>query len=686
MNGGPGIERRWLALILPCTVLCMAAAGGVMRRSIAAESTPDLIFVTDDRALAPPVPTWWHHGGCDSVSVVDGNDGREVFRPIGQVSPGQITASSDGSLAVALSTNGDSFLQVLTREAAAPNRWSSVIAFEPAPPGPMHEWQIGGPVVITEDDQSLLVATRNGFKVYATDSLRRGMLGTPTREFSSPRIIDPAAFEVASDGTTLFVIGADRLVHVVDVRSLLEMGPPIPYSPVDGIPSHRIRRTFATLSPDNRYLVINGGTNNNGINVVDLVRRTSIVVQVPTMSVTWGVRFDWAAGYENLLAVHGGSEVAVVRFRGAETPDLLARQVIPPVTDAELRVLGQSELWRPGGVAWSMSGARLHASIGSSKIGKEWRSFAFDSSVGVLRERFDFDSCTWTGQDPPQDERSIQGKQGLPLDIITLNGRNRPTLTPTPAPTPSDTPTPTPPPTATTTHPSTATPSPRPTSTITPTPSSTPTRPPPLIYLPLALREHCAPGVAPVDAVLVVDASVSMAGAKLDAAKAAAHAFIDALSPASDRVGLVAFSETAALLQPLTGVPAALLAAVDGIAPSPGTRIDRGLDAALGELRAARRGAPAVAVVILLTDGIQSVEADRPAGLADGARADRIDLWVVGLGGDVDAAYLRRVAGGADGAHADRYMAAASVDDLVGIYRDIARLVPCPVERFWGRR
>lgn len=32
------------------------------------------------------------------------------------------------------------------------------------------------------------------------------------------------------------------------------------------------------------------------------------------------------------------------------------------------------------------------------------------------------------------------------------------------------------------------------------------------------------------------------------------------------------------------------------------------------------------------------------------------------------------------------HVAAASADDLVAVYRDIARLVPCPAERYWGQR
>lgn len=248
-------------------------------------------------------------------------------------------------------------------------------------------------------------------------------------------------------------------------------------------------------------------------------------------------------------------------------------------------------------------------------------------------------------------------------------------------------PTRTPTATSTATRTATASPtlSPAPTASATSTPSATPSprptpRPGPL-YLPLALREEWKPRTQRADVVLVIDASSSMAGPKLAAAKAAAAGFVDLLALPEDQVAVVAFQDRARPRTGLSGDAGALQRAIAGIESSPGTRIDEGLRWAIDELAGPRRRAGNLPVIVLLTDGRQAIAPAEPPRLAALARAAGVRIYAIGLGGDVDEAYLLDLAG-----HPGRSYLAPSARDLAAIYREIAVNLPCPAERFWGRR
>jgi len=273
------------------------------------------------------------------------------------------------------------------------------------------------------------------------------------------------------------------------------------------------------------------------------------------------------------------------------------------------------------------------------------------------------------------------------VEVLCAADANVPTpVPPTPGP-PTETlepPTDTPVPPTDTPVPPTDTPVP-PTATDTPVPpTDTPVPPSPTpgpVYLPILLRERCDPERVRADVVLVLDASSSMEGAKFEAAKAAAKAFVDVMNLPSDQVGVVAFNEAATIVSRLSGDRATLAAAIDGIVLVQGTRIDAGLAAAREVLAGPERVARNTPVVVLLTDGIQIYEVERPHGLADQLRGQGVELFVVGLGNDVDAAYLVRLAG-----TAGRLYLSPTPEELAGIYRGIARLIPCPADAFWGAR
>lgn len=217
-------------------------------------------------------------------------------------------------------------------------------------------------------------------------------------------------------------------------------------------------------------------------------------------------------------------------------------------------------------------------------------------------------------------------------------------------------------------------PAPTPTPTRTPTASPTPTATPPRRYafLPVAGSGACLRAPVGADVVLVLDASSSMAGAKLDAAQAAARSFLDRmdLGAGGDRAALVTFNAGASLLQPLTADRAALASALGGIPTAQGTAIDAGLEAARAALASSvgeRRRQ-----VVLLTDGRHNGTpgADRAAAAALWARGTRTDA--IGLGDDADPESLRALAG-----LGGRYLQAPRPEDLAAVFDALAAEVLC---------
>jgi len=263
---------------------------------------------------------------------------------------------------------------------------------------------------------------------------------------------------------------------------------------------------------------------------------------------------------------------------------------------------------------------------------------------------------------------------------VQLDWRSRCAGTPTPEATPepaTSTTVPTEVPTISPTG--TAAPTASPTATASLAASATPTRgatPSRRAHLPIAMRGFCFPAQRPrADIVLVLDTSNSMAGAKLDAARTAAATFVDLINLPRDRAAIVSFNAQAQLEAGLTGSRAVLDRALGALSPAPGTRIDLGLAAALGELRGPRARGDAVAVAILLTDGRPDAgTAGDALAAADRARAAGVAVFTIGLGADVDGALLARVAG-----DPIRYAFAPDAGDLERIYRQLAGGIPCLV-------
>jgi len=204
-------------------------------------------------------------------------------------------------------------------------------------------------------------------------------------------------------------------------------------------------------------------------------------------------------------------------------------------------------------------------------------------------------------------------------------------------------------------------------------------------YLPFAVRQACAWPKRPLDVALVMDASSSMrepepggARTKLDAAKAAAGAFVDLLDFGADHVAVVAFNRTATRVIDLGGDRERVHTAIGGIATAEGTRIDLGLAAAADAMAAGRRP-EALPVVVLLTDGLQNIEkAPNSAVLAraDALKAAGVRVFTIGLGDWIDRNLLRLVATTPEG----HYFESPSGGDLARIYAAIAERLACAVE------
>jgi uncharacterized membrane protein len=162
-----------------------------------------------------------------------------------------------------------------------------------------------------------------------------------------------------------------------------------------------------------------------------------------------------------------------------------------------------------------------------------------------------------------------------------------------------------------------------------------------------ALPARLAPPRSPEGAcvTLIVDKSSSMEGRKIELARLAAIGAIENLRPI-DQVGVLIFDNSFQWAVPIRKAEdkALIKRLVSGITPDGGTQIAPALTEAY------RRTVPVNAVyrhIVLLTDGI-SEQGDSLVLAAEAAR-NRVTISTVGLGQDVNRAYLEQVAALAKG-------------------------------------
>jgi len=173
--------------------------------------------------------------------------------------------------------------------------------------------------------------------------------------------------------------------------------------------------------------------------------------------------------------------------------------------------------------------------------------------------------------------------------------------------------------------------------------------------------------VEPIYAALVIDHSGSMAGTPLAEARNAASDFADLmnLTEEGDAVTVVMFDDVADLLIGFSYDRGQAVRAIQGIAEGGNTNIAAGLALAAQQFAAHPPPADARQVIILLSDGEQTVPGD-PIAAADQAKAQGIRVVTIALG-NADRVTLARMAS----SEAD-YYETADPATLMEIYGEIA--------------
>ena len=145
--------------------------------------------------------------------------------------------------------------------------------------------------------------------------------------------------------------------------------------------------------------------------------------------------------------------------------------------------------------------------------------------------------------------------------------------------------------------------------------------------------------------VLILDKSSSMEGQKMRLARQSAIGVVEKLQP-TDQVGVLVFDNSFLWAVPLApnSDPQTVQRLIEGVIADGGTQIAPALREAFQEIQTATA---AYKHILLLTDGI-SEEGDS-LKLARGAAKLKITISTVGLGLDVNRAYLERVAQTAQG-------------------------------------
>lgn len=170
----------------------------------------------------------------------------------------------------------------------------------------------------------------------------------------------------------------------------------------------------------------------------------------------------------------------------------------------------------------------------------------------------------------------------------------------------------------------------------------------------LRTRGSDAASRRPADLTFVVDVSGSMAEpGRLDLVKQALHTLIDQLA-AGDRVSVVAFSDTAETVVPMTPLTARpeLHAAVDRLAVQGGTNLEAGLVTGYRQAAGAFRAA-ATNRVVLLSDGLANQGATAWQAILDRVKeyaGRQVTLLTVGVGREYGDELMEQLADNGDGA------------------------------------
>lgn len=166
--------------------------------------------------------------------------------------------------------------------------------------------------------------------------------------------------------------------------------------------------------------------------------------------------------------------------------------------------------------------------------------------------------------------------------------------------------------------------------------------------------------------VLAVDVSGSMSGEPLAAAQTAATEFVRGLSP-QDTAAVLTFGDSVNVVQDSSPDQAAVIGALEGLQAVGDTAL---FDATSRATAKALESPSPRKVIILLSDGVdyggKSI-VTRDESIAQ-ARAAGVPIYTIGLGEDVDKAYLNELAQATDA----RFLETPTPQGLSQLYADIA--------------
>jgi hypothetical protein len=203
-------------------------------------SVAKFVAVTDDDPypLAP---------GCDAIMVADSTTGSAVERGEYQMSPGQLTTTSDASLMVSAANEYGHFVYVM-KWLPDQDRWGSAFFYDRRLAG-------GAAVAIPPDDSTLLVPWQNAIAKYDVAGVTLMSLGPLAGLLAIGDTQSPIAgatvaadVEFSADSSTAYVVANDGYVYTLDVGSHTWLGDPIPYVVTGGTKDLRTRRTFARIT------------------------------------------------------------------------------------------------------------------------------------------------------------------------------------------------------------------------------------------------------------------------------------------------------------------------------------------------------------------------------------------------------------------------------------------------------
>ncbi len=191
---------------------------------------------------------------------------------------------------------------------------------------------------------------------------------------------------------------------------------------------------------------------------------------------------------------------------------------------------------------------------------------------------------------------------------------------------------------------------------------------------------------SPSETMLIIDKSGSMSVAadvnKITQAKAAAKSFVDIIArDTQNTIGLVSYENTATVNSPLTTDYSSVKSQIDTLTAIGSTCTECGIIKANQEI--ARSTSSKKKVVVLLTDGIANfvegntnqvapsiAEQRAIAAAVAGHNADGTVFYTIGLGSQINAAFLQQIAESTGG----KYYASPTGDQLNTIYNQISEI------------